>query len=518
MDGTAARLRIFLNYRRDDSAGYALSLYRDLAERFGDQHVFMDIDTIAPGENFVERIAETLAACDVVVAMIGRDWLEASDDEGRRRLNDPEDFVRLELANALTRSIPVVPALVHGARLPRKADLPEELQPLVLRQAVELRDSSWRDDVARLIEDFEQLALRTGRPLPARQPEPETPPRPGRFSRLAHLLRRRWKIAVPAVAAAIVLSGSSAPPLGDPGQIAFLNDGILSKMDQDGGSVTLLLDDPLSSTGYAVGSSVTFTVHPSWSPDRRSIAFAKDGDIWVLTAGGKMKDLTNTPTVNEDSPAWSPDGRSIAYGAYSTTDSCANLCERVDVMSSNGSHQTVLAGTGALDYAPAWSPDGKLLAFVSTKDRVGDEQQNIWVMDRDGTNPRQVTRLRGYNGRPTWSPDGRRIAFESDASAADFATCDRAGTCLHNIVVVDARGTTRPTLVTNPDQSAKSQISNLYPAWLTSNRLVFTSYWGKTGNNDTWAITAINADGTNRQELTFQDSAHGTAQWPAVAP
>jgi TIR domain len=152
------KLRIFLNYRRDDSSGYALSLYHNLADHFGADQVFMDIDTIAPGENFVARIEETMSTCDVVVALIGRDWLTASDASGNRRLDDPGDFVRLELESAIEREVPLVPTLVHRAQIPQANELPEPLRPLVLRQGIELHDSTWRTDVARLIRVFERLA------------------------------------------------------------------------------------------------------------------------------------------------------------------------------------------------------------------------------------------------------------------------------------------------------------------------------------------------------------------------
>jgi TIR domain len=152
------KLRIFLNYRRDDSSGYALSLYHDLADHFGADQVFMDIDTIAPGENFVSRIEETMSTCDVVVALIGRDWLTAADVNGNRRLDDPADFVRLELESAIERNVPLVPTLVHSGRIPQANDLPDSLRPLVLRQGIELHDSTWRTDVARLIKVLERLA------------------------------------------------------------------------------------------------------------------------------------------------------------------------------------------------------------------------------------------------------------------------------------------------------------------------------------------------------------------------
>jgi hypothetical protein len=99
-----------------------------------------------------------MSTCDVVVALIGRNWLTAADVDGNRRLEDPADFVRLELESAIDRDVPLVPTLVHSAQIPQANDLPEPLRPLVLRQGIELHDSTWRTDVARLIRVFERLA------------------------------------------------------------------------------------------------------------------------------------------------------------------------------------------------------------------------------------------------------------------------------------------------------------------------------------------------------------------------
>src|SRR5215471_9068251 len=94
---------IFISYRRDDSAGYAGRLYDALASQFGKRLVFMDVDAIQPGEDFVQLIQERVVACDFLIAVIGRNWLKGVDDKGLPRLQNPEDFVRLEIAHALAR-------------------------------------------------------------------------------------------------------------------------------------------------------------------------------------------------------------------------------------------------------------------------------------------------------------------------------------------------------------------------------------------------------------------------------
>ena len=124
---TLLTLNIFLSYRRDDASAYALLLFQSLSDRYG-HSVFMDIETLAPGLDFVDAINDTLGRCDILLALVGRGWLTASDAEGNARLENPEDFVRLEIEAALARNIRVVPVLVGGALMPRGNQLPGDLR------------------------------------------------------------------------------------------------------------------------------------------------------------------------------------------------------------------------------------------------------------------------------------------------------------------------------------------------------------------------------------------------------
>ena len=142
---------MFLNYRREDTAPYAGRLYDRLVAHFGRDKVFIDIDQIQPGEDFVEAIHAKVEACDAAIVLIGRHWLEARDRAGRRRLDNPEDFVRIEIVAALDRKIRVIPVLVSGAQMPLENDLPEPLAPLLRRNAIELSETRFHSDVDRLI-------------------------------------------------------------------------------------------------------------------------------------------------------------------------------------------------------------------------------------------------------------------------------------------------------------------------------------------------------------------------------
>src|SRR6266545_1762647 len=166
---------IFINYRREDSAGHAGRLFDRLSSHFPGR-VFMDIDTIEPGVDFVEVIENAVGSCEVLIVVIGREWLRLKDAAGRRRLDDPQDFVRLEVAMALERDIRVVPVLVEDAPMPRTEDLPPDLAKLARRNAIELSDARWTFDADRLIQTIESV-LRDKAPsalLPA-APAPSQP-------------------------------------------------------------------------------------------------------------------------------------------------------------------------------------------------------------------------------------------------------------------------------------------------------------------------------------------------------
>src|SRR5262245_6337147 len=143
---------IFICYRREDTAPYTGRLYDDLVDYFGSDHLFRDIYTLELGDNFVEAIKKAIGSCDALIVLIGEKWLNCADEKGRRRLDNPEDYLRLEIATALDRDILVIPVLVQGATMPRPQDLPDTLVKLTQRHALEITDSHWKEDVNRLIE------------------------------------------------------------------------------------------------------------------------------------------------------------------------------------------------------------------------------------------------------------------------------------------------------------------------------------------------------------------------------
>ncbi len=151
--------RIFINYRREDSDSYALSIAQYLENAFGKENVFLDIDRLRPGQNFPIVLEDKLADCGIMLVVIGPRWLEARDQAtGDRRLDRSDDWVRLEIERALVTAIWVIPVLVAGASLPPKNWLPPSLQRLVELQCASVTTNSFRNDMAGLARDISELA------------------------------------------------------------------------------------------------------------------------------------------------------------------------------------------------------------------------------------------------------------------------------------------------------------------------------------------------------------------------
>lgn len=277
---------VFISYRRDDCAGHAGRLYDRLADRIGESSVFMDVDAIELGADFGVRIDEAIGACRLVIVLIGDDWLDIADSRGRR-LEDPTDLVRREVATALRRSdVRVIPVLVEGATMPPVERLPDDLKALARRNALELSDAGWRYDVERLIEAVERdvsPAPSTTTPLtaPMKRPSPASHRGERHVSSGSHgdasgeadvsmkdgrgrgsLARSPWALAAGAlvlmvgILGAVLLTGEDtthAPPIAD------------------------TATTPPQHTRTKADSPISFASRPN------SITFANDS-VWVLSA------------------------------------------------------------------------------------------------------------------------------------------------------------------------------------------------------------------------------------------
>ena len=144
-------MKVFISYRHDDSAGHAGRVHDRLVQAFGRDLLFMDVDAIPLGVDFIKVLREEVAKCDVLLAVIGTHWLDARDEEGNRRLDSAADFVRIEIATALQRGIPVIPILLDGAKIPKVQQLPQDLEGLVARNGLDVRHASFHADIDKLI-------------------------------------------------------------------------------------------------------------------------------------------------------------------------------------------------------------------------------------------------------------------------------------------------------------------------------------------------------------------------------
>lgn len=175
---------LFISYRRDESRHAAGRLAEDLAQVFGVDAIFRDIEGIDPGVDFSSSLERALGSCVVMLVLMGPRWIDISDAQGRRRLDDPQDWIRQEIATALSRNVRVVPVLLEGAPIPAAASLPSDLQPLVRRQAFELSDTRWRGDLQRLatalarIPELSRIDVAPPASAAAAPSPPITPPPP----------------------------------------------------------------------------------------------------------------------------------------------------------------------------------------------------------------------------------------------------------------------------------------------------------------------------------------------------
>jgi WD40 repeat protein len=303
---------IFISYRRQETSHLAGRLYDRLAYRFGDDQVFMDVDTIELGVDFAQVINEAVSTCAVLLAVIGPHWLTATGEDGGRRLDDPDDIVRLEVGAALERGVRVIPILVEGAAMPPRHQLPDSLAPLARRNALAVRHDSFRYDVDRLVTAIERV-VDAGPPSTAGGQLTSAVPPP----------------AAPAV---------------DLGQAAEAD--------------------------FRAPESVRVLAHPravnmvAFSPDGRLLATACDDNsarVWEVASGRERRRLPHDNKVY--GVAFSPDGRLLATAGW---DDSARLWDTT-------SWQERDRITGDTTWDVAFSSDGRLLATAGTVDvRVWD--------------------------------------------------------------------------------------------------------------------------------------------------
>ena len=371
---------IFISCRRSDDPNATGRIYDRLVAEFGRAKVFKDIDSIPLGRDFRTHLNEVIGQCAVVLAIVGPRWLDARGEAGQRRLEDSEDFVRLELEAAMARDVPVVPVLVSHAPMPTTAQLPASLAPLAYRQSIEVRpDPDFHNDATRLL-----TALR-------RMLDPTAP-------------------EIDASADAIARAGSTAPSKPPSRRLAWTIAAIALV-----GMIAMLVptlrhlrETPPPETRTeivtpATDQSASFAL----SPDGRQIVFlgARDGAsrLWLRS----LATTTAQPLAGTEGarlPFWSPEGRSIGFFA-------AGALKRLDL---GGGAPQILA-TGLNGRGGTWSADGVIL-FAPTG--AGP----LMRMAASGGAAVAVTTLGPQQvGHffPQFLPDGRRFLFYVDSAVPE---------------------------------------------------------------------------------------------------
>jgi streptogramin lyase len=279
---------VFVSYRRDDTPDATDRLTAELRDRIGAANVFLDIDDIDIGARFAKVVAEWVGRCDVLLAVIGPDWLDAVDDVGTRRLEDPTDYVRLEIEAAFARDIRVVPVLMHGARIPKRDELPDTLAPLVEYNAIELTRRHWEIDLADLVEGLRRITApravvsegtaRTAAPRPTSEPATRRR-RPVR--RLVLAMAAVVAIAAVAVIVVIVTGGRGLT-------VTALQVGSTDGVAVGDGSVWLAGPGEVIRLEAASGAQVAQPIPDVHGPEAIAVG---EGGVWVANLDGTVTRL-----------------------------------------------------------------------------------------------------------------------------------------------------------------------------------------------------------------------------------
>jgi hypothetical protein len=500
--------RVFISYRREDTAFAAGWLYDRLSDRFGPTEAFKDVECIRLGTNFEDVIEGALDRCIVLLALIGTDWLTVRDSKDRRRLELAEDYVRMEIAAALARHADVIPVLVGGASMPSAEDLPPDLAPLAKHHALELSSSRFESDAMILFSRLDEILD----PPPKRWLK--------RVKRAAKKAARRHPVAMVAGAAAVAValvgvltiatgaldggngSGPATtkkPSAAVPAAAALTGDELVLPLDAGDGMRLV----HLTSDGSVSADPLTETTPahaPVLSTDRRTVFYLKglaSPAPWVMASdGGDDRELfgealTDCPavqhlavspvdadvlalvcldekgfsrllmvhvdgrlirelhigTVHAEDPTFSPDGKRIAYWAAPKPGPHGALF--TIAANSHGHPHRLTDGPGDSD--PAWSKDNQIAFTRSTKLPGQPRSSAIYLVPAAGGEATSLVEG-GLNVKPAWSPTADRLVFVRAEPAGS------GGTLTQELLQVDADGGA-------PEPLGVSGVTLGTPAW-----------------------------------------------------
>ncbi len=331
---------VFISYRRTDNPDAVGRLYDRLAAEFGKTRVFKDVDSIPLGQDFRGHLNEVVGDCAAVLAIVGPKWIDIRNEEGKRRLEDPDDFVRVELEAALARKIPVVPVLVGHAPMPPISQLPTSLSSLAFRQSIEVRpDPDFHNDATRLVSALRAIidpnAPHEVPPVHAATVHGAVAPVPSRSRWLGWMTGLAAVATLAAIALAIpalkhlretpapeIRTDIETPFTEQPRSFALSPDGRMIVYVANSDGVSRLWLRSFTATTAQLLPGTEGAGHPFWSPDSRSIAFPAGGALKRLDLGGGQPQTLATVHDGSGGGSWSAEASFFSSRAISNL-SCA---------------------------------------------------------------------------------------------------------------------------------------------------------------------------------------------------
>ncbi len=406
---------IFISYRRSDSPDATGRIYDRLVSEFGKAQVFKDVDSIPLGRDFRGHLNDIVGDCGVMLAIMGPRWTEARSHAGQRRLDDPDDFVRIELETALARDIPVVPVLVGHAPLPIASELPGSLASLVFRQSIEVRpDPDFHNDATRLVTALRAILDPTA--AAAQQAAAAIAP-PTAATSAQRARRLSWIVAAMAILIAVLLVPTvrylretpppemrlniDTPATSQPDSFALSPDGRQIVFVASGDGASRLWLRPLATTTAQPLAGTEGATDPFWSPDSRSIGFFADGALKRLDLGSGAPQ-TLAPAPLEGGGTWNAAGV-ILFAPHLT----GSPLMRVSATGGAARAVTTLKAGQLGHVGPFFLPDGHHFLFL--------EEGEIDLGDLTGGAPRWLTNA---SSRPVYLPSGWMLWVRDGALVA----------------------------------------------------------------------------------------------------